>query len=107
MVAISPPQPSGFGVKWPQLRCQALLHTSSGGTDMRNRTRYGAVCILAVFLALVLGSRPLGAQAGKIEVLWLGQSATRITTVSGKGVGIDPSLTPHTTMPAHAPHNTQ
>jgi L-ascorbate metabolism protein UlaG (beta-lactamase superfamily) len=67
---------------------------------MRNRTRYGAVCILAVFLALVLGSRPLGAQAGKIEVLWLGQSATRITTVSGKVIVIDPFLTQNPKTPA-------
>jgi hypothetical protein len=33
------------------------------------------------------------AGTGKIEVLWLGQSATRITTVSGKVIVIDPFLT--------------
>jgi len=30
------------------------------------------------------------AQAGKIEVLWMGQSAFRITTPTGKVVVIDP-----------------
>jgi len=29
-------------------------------------------------------------QTGKIEILWLGQSATRITTMSGKVIDIDP-----------------
>ncbi len=36
---------------------------------------------------------------GKIEVLWLGQSATRITTVSGKVIVIDPFLTQNPKTP--------
>ena len=39
------------------------------------------------------------AQAGKIEVLWMGQSAFRITTPTGKVVVIDPYLTNNPTTP--------
>lgn len=39
------------------------------------------------------------AETGKIEVLWLGQSATRITTVSGKVIVIDPFLTQNPKTP--------
>jgi L-ascorbate metabolism protein UlaG (beta-lactamase superfamily) len=67
---------------------------------MRNRNRYAAACVLVVLIALVLGAGPLGAQAGKIEVLWLGQSATRITTASGKVIVIDPFLTQNPKTPA-------
>jgi L-ascorbate metabolism protein UlaG (beta-lactamase superfamily) len=58
---------------------------------------------LVLALLLVLGpasAGPLGAQSGKIEVLWLGQSATRITTVSGKVIVIDPFLTQNPKTPA-------
>jgi len=55
----------------------------------------------ALVLAFVLGSfASLGAQAGKIEVLWLGQAAVRITTVSGKVIVIDPWLTQNPKTPA-------
>jgi len=37
---------------------------------------------------------------GKIEVLWLGQSATRITTVTGKVIVIDPFLVKNPKTPA-------
>jgi len=54
-----------------------------------------------VLLALVLATfGSLDAQAGKIEVLWLGQAATRITTVSGKVIMIDPFLTQNPKTPA-------
>jgi L-ascorbate metabolism protein UlaG (beta-lactamase superfamily) len=36
---------------------------------------------------------------GKIEILWLGQSAMRITTVSGKVIMIDPYLTQNPKTP--------
>ncbi len=39
------------------------------------------------------------AQTGKIEVQWLGQSATKITTVSGKVILIDPYLTKNPKTP--------
>ncbi|MFQ5839966.1 MAG: metal-dependent hydrolase [Candidatus Methylomirabilales bacterium] len=42
---------------------------------------------------------PLQAKGGKIEVLWLGQAATKITTVSGKVIVIDPFLTKNPKTP--------
>lgn len=41
------------------------------------------------------------AQAGKTEILWLGQSATRITTPGGKVIMIDPWLTSNPKTPAN------
>jgi len=41
----------------------------------------------------------VAAETGKIEVLWLGQSATKITTVSGKVILIDPFLTKNPKTP--------
>jgi hypothetical protein len=35
-------------------------------------------------LTLTLASQPTGAQSGKVEVQWLGQATTRITTPGGK-----------------------
>ena len=64
-------------------------------------SRCSAVLMPALVLAFVLGSfASLGAQAGKIEVLWLGQAAVRITTVSGKVIVIDPWLTQNPKTPA-------
>jgi L-ascorbate metabolism protein UlaG (beta-lactamase superfamily) len=39
-------------------------------------------------------------QGGKIEVLWMGQSATKITTVTGKVIVIDPFLINNPKTPA-------
>ena len=47
---------------------------------------------LATVIALA-ALAPLYAQTGKIEVQWLGQSATKITSVGGKVIVIDPFLT--------------
>jgi L-ascorbate metabolism protein UlaG (beta-lactamase superfamily) len=70
---------------------------------MRDTRRHSVAVALAVIVALALAAsgRP-SAQAGKIEVLWLGQAATRITTVSGKVIVIDPFLTQNPKTPA--PH---
>jgi hypothetical protein len=47
--------------------------------------RYAAPLVPMLFLGLVLATfGSADAQAGKIEVLWLGQMASRITAVSGK-----------------------
>ena len=54
----------------------------------------GLLCTWAI-IALV----PAAAETGKIEVLWLGQSATKITTVSGKVILIDPFLTKNPKTP--------
>lgn len=48
------------------------------------RTALGLLCLLA-------GSA-VSAQSGKIELQWLGQSATKITTPTGKVIVIDPFL---------------
>jgi L-ascorbate metabolism protein UlaG (beta-lactamase superfamily) len=67
---------------------------------MRGARRFAAVSVLVGLVALGLGSVPLGAQPGKIEVLWMGQSATRITSVAGKVIVIDPFLTKNPKTPA-------
>src|SRR5688572_24424439 len=70
---------------------------SPGGHFMRTRA---AVAFLAVVvLAAVLG-RAGAQQQGKIEVLWLGQAAVKITSVSGKVIVIDPFLTGNPKTPA-------
>ena len=55
-----------------------------------------------VFLAISFGfSTPAAvAQSGKVEVLWLGQSAFRITTPGGKVIVTDPWLTRNPLTPA-------
>ena len=55
----------------------------------------------AVFIAGILFPLIPGiAGAQPVEVLWLGQSATRITTVAGKVIVIDPFLTKNPKTPA-------
>ena len=57
------------------------------------------VAVLVLALAVALGTA--GAQQqGKIELLWLGQSAVRITSVSGKVIVIDPFLMNNPKTPA-------
>ena len=58
-----------------------------------------AVVVLALGLALAAASH-LAAQGGKIEVLWLGQAAIKITSVNGKVIVIDPFLTQNPKTPA-------
>ena len=71
----------------------------------------GAVNKLCLALAAVAASTLFGcastseekstvADKGKIEVLWMGQSATRITTVTGKVIVIDPFLLKNPKTPA-------
>src|SRR3546814_5675761 len=77
-----------------------------GGCVMRHITR-----VLWVSVALLLGwalpgtSAPAQAQGGqtlggKTELLWLGQSAFRITTPGGKVILIDPFITQNPKTPA-------
>lgn len=54
--------------------------------------------ILATLLAVA--AVPALAQQGKVEVLWLGQSAFRITSPGGKVIVIDPWLTRNPVTPA-------
>jgi len=62
------------------------------------RTRVAVAVLLIVAVAWALG--PAGAQQGKIELQWLGQAATKITSVSGKVIVIDPFLTQNPKTPA-------
>jgi L-ascorbate metabolism protein UlaG (beta-lactamase superfamily) len=52
--------------------------------------RIGNLCATVAALVFALAAAPAWAQDGKVEVLWLGQSATRITTPGGKVIMIDP-----------------
>ena len=63
--------------------------------------------VLAVVLLAVPFASPAQAPqqtqakpAGKVEVLWLGQSAIRLTTPGGKVIVIDPFLTKNPKTPA-------
>ena len=61
----------------------------------------GALALLAAGCAGVPEQKEGTAQAkGRIEVLWMGQSATRITTVTGKVIVIDPFLLKNPKTPA-------
>ncbi|MCW5748356.1 MAG: metal-dependent hydrolase [Alphaproteobacteria bacterium] len=60
-------------------------------------TRLGGALMAA---ALLLCGASAWAQGGKTEVLWLGQSATKITTPGGKVIVIDPFLTQNPKTPA-------
>ncbi len=67
---------------------------------MRYGRRWSAAFVLATLVALTLATAgTTAAQPGKIEVLWMGQSATRITTVGGKVIVIDPFLTQNPKTP--------
>ena len=47
----------------------------------------------AAAAAIALATRSAWAQDAKVEVLWLGQSATKLTTPTGKVIVIDPFMT--------------
>ena len=55
------------------------------------------VATLVLYVGCAFAQAPT--QTGKIEILWLGQSATRITTVTGKVIVIDPFLTQNPKTP--------
>lgn len=66
-----------------------------------------ATCLIRCVLALAAASAAplaLAQAAGKTEVLWLGQSAIRITTPGGKVIVIDPYLTSNPKTPASFKH---
>lgn len=56
--------------------------------------------ILSALLLTATTSIPLQAAEGEVEVLWLGHATTRITSVTGKVILIDPFLTKNPTTPA-------
>ncbi len=55
---------------------------------------------LAALTAFLLTSAGAVAQSGKVEVLWLGQAAMRVTTPTGKVIMIDPWLINNPKTPA-------
>jgi L-ascorbate metabolism protein UlaG (beta-lactamase superfamily) len=69
--------------------------TSAEGLDRRQFLAGAAAA------AIALGTRSAWAQDAKVEVLWLGQAATKLTTPTGKVIVIDPFLTnnPKTPVP--------
>ena len=50
-------------------------------------------------MTFTLAAGPAWAQSAKVEVQWLGQSATKITTLTGKVIVIDPWLTTNPKTP--------
>ncbi len=54
---------------------------------------------LGAAATLTLATEPTWAQSAKVEVLWLGQAATKITTLTGKVIVIDPFLTANPKTP--------
>jgi L-ascorbate metabolism protein UlaG (beta-lactamase superfamily) len=55
------------------------------------------VCGIIAIVALVTGEA--WGQGGKVEVLWLGQSAIKITTPGGSTILVDPCLTKNPKTP--------
>lgn len=58
-----------------------------------------ALCALVCTSAFLLAGAAAHAQGGKTELLWLGQSAFKITTPKGKVIVIDPYLTKNPKTP--------
>jgi L-ascorbate metabolism protein UlaG (beta-lactamase superfamily) len=56
--------------------------------------------VAALCAALILGAPAQAADKGKVQLLWLGQSAFRITTPGGKNILIDPFITKNPKTPA-------
>jgi L-ascorbate metabolism protein UlaG (beta-lactamase superfamily) len=57
------------------------------------------LCGIIAVVALATGEA--WGQGGKVEVLWLGQSAIKITTPDGSTIVIDPYLTKTPKTPDH------
>ena len=60
--------------------------------------KLSAVLVLA--LALIVPAVPSAQQGGKVEVLWLGQAAFKITSPGGKVIVLDPFLVNNPKTPA-------
>jgi L-ascorbate metabolism protein UlaG (beta-lactamase superfamily) len=75
------------------VRPRPTIPTAHQGAPMNVTPRGAFRAAAGVVLALALAFAPaLRAEDGKIEILWLGQSATRIKTVTGKVIVVDPWL---------------
>ena len=58
-----------------------------------------AISWVAALLAVFPMSIAIAQEKGKVEVLWLGHAAARVTTVSGKEILIDPWLSANPKTP--------
>jgi len=63
-------------------------------------TRKGLLALVAGAIAVLFAAVPLAQEKRKVEILWLGQSAMRITTVTGKVIMIDPFIMNNPKTPA-------
>ena len=63
-------------------------------------TSKGLLALVAGAIAVLFAAVPLAQEKGKVEILWLGQSAMRITTVTGKVIMIDPFIMNNPKTPA-------
>jgi L-ascorbate metabolism protein UlaG (beta-lactamase superfamily) len=63
------------------------------------RRKFAVAFVLAALLLAAQAPTPAQAQAGKVQVQWLGQSAFKITSVGGKVIVIDPYLTANPKTP--------
>lgn len=63
------------------------------------RDLLGMFTVLALVAGCTSMPNPDAGKSGKIEVWWLGQSAMRITTVTGKVIMIDPFITANPKTP--------
>jgi L-ascorbate metabolism protein UlaG (beta-lactamase superfamily) len=79
------------------------LHANNQGETMpvfRSLFAAPLLRILLTIAALCASALACAQAAGKTEVLWLGQAATRITTPGGKVIVVDPWLTSNPKTPA-------
>lgn len=58
-----------------------------------------SIAVVGLAAAVALASTGAAAQDGKTEILWFGQSAMRIKTVTGKVIVIDPWLAKNSKAP--------
>lgn len=75
------------------------LCSSNGQAISRARRKFAGAIALAALLLAAQAPTPAQAQAGKVQVQWLGQSAFKITSVGGKVIVIDPYLTANPKTP--------
>src|SRR5213596_3742526 len=74
-------------------RCTSACYVCrQGGADMEMERRH-FLKLTAGALTYALATESTWAQTAKVEVQWLGQASTRLTTLTGKVIVIDPFLT--------------
>src|SRR5262245_32477509 len=89
------PNRAGFGRAGTVGRNFGAGEHPAGRSAMRTKLVMAALLVVAVALGRAGAQTP-----GKVEIQWLGQAATKITSPSGKVIAIDPSLTAKPKTPA-------